>query len=187
MSNPIINISVLPLEIASEKKVVSDEEKVVESVIKDNKKKADETNNQILTKNSAKPITTKSKMKLKKKSGITDKLMCGAKVVLEFSERHPVATKIIKVAVPVIIGAIAEVTSKKERSNSGKTQLEVPTKQKPGINIQSNPVEKASEVVIKVVDVNERNSPDAHMVSPHSQRYNGVSKEKAAYQRGGKK
>ena len=68
MSNPIINISVLQLEIASEKKVV-------ESVIKDNKKKADETNNQILTKNSAKPITTKSKMKLKKKLGITDKLM----------------------------------------------------------------------------------------------------------------
>ncbi|GKU31431.1 teneurin-3 [Clostridium folliculivorans] len=187
LSNPIINISDLPSETVSDKKVVSDEEKVVESVIKDNKEKADETDNQILTKNSGKPITPKSKMGFKKKSGITDKILRGAKAVLEFSERHPVATKIIKASVPVVIGVVADFTSKKGRSNSEKAHLEVPIKQNPGISTQSNTVEKAIEVVTQVVDVIERNSPDEHMVGSHRQRYNGVYKEKAAYPRGGKK
>ena len=66
LSNPVINISDLPSETVSDKKVVSDEEKVVEGVIKDNTKKADETDNQILTKNSAELITPKSKVELKK-------------------------------------------------------------------------------------------------------------------------
>ena len=187
LSIPIINISVLPSETVSDKKVVSDEEKIVESVIKDNKEKADETDNQILTKNSAKPITPKSKVEFKKKSGFRDKFMRVAEAVLDFSERHPVATKIIKVGVPVVIGVVADVTSKRGRSNSWKTQLKVPTKQKPDISIQSNTLEKLSEVVTQVEVVQERNSPDAHMVDPHSQRYNGVLKEKAAYPRGGKK
>lgn len=187
LSNPIINISILPSETVSDKKSVSEEEKVVESVINDNKEKADEIDNQILTKNSAKPITPKSKMEFKKKSGITDKILRGAKAVLEFSERHPVATKIIKVGVPIVIGVVAEVTSQKGISNSGKTQLEVPTKQKPDISTQNNIVEKVSEVVTQFVDVTERNSPDEHMVGSHRQRYNGVYKEKAAYPRGGKK
>lgn len=187
LSNPIINISILPSETVSDKKVVSDEEKVVESVIKDNKEKADETDNQILTKNSAKPITPKSKVEFKKKSGFRDKFLLVAEAVLDFSERNPVATKIIKVGVPVVIGVVADVTSKRGRSNSGKTQLKVPTKQKPDISIQSNTLEKSSEVVTQVEVVQERNSPDAHMVGPHSQRYNGVLKEKAAYPRGGKK
>lgn len=186
LSNPIINISDLPSETVSDKKVVSDEEKVVEGVIKDNTKKADETDNQILTKNSAELITPKSKVELKKKSGIGDKILRAAEAVSEFSERHPVATKIIKVGVSVAIGVVADVASKRGRSNSGKTQLKVPTKQKPGISSQSNTLEKASEVVAQVAEVLERNSPGEHTVGPHRQRYKGVWKEKKAYPRGGK-
>ncbi|MCC0645672.1 teneurin-3 [Clostridioides sp. ZZV14-6150] len=189
LSNPIINISVLPSETISDKKVVSDEEKVEESVIKDSKDKADETDNQILTKNSAKPITPKSKVEFKKKSGFRDKFLRAAEAVLEFSERHPVATSIIKnVGVTIVIEVVANVTSKRGRSNSGETQLKVPTNQKPGSSIKSNTLEKASGVITQVEDVlHERNSPGMHMVGPHSQRYNGVLKEKAAYPRGGKK
>lgn len=186
LSNPIINID-LPSETVSDKKVVSDEEKVVEGVIKENTEKAYETDNQILTKNSAEPITSKSKVELKKKSGIGDKILHAAEAVLTFSERHPVATKIIKAVVPVALGVVADVASKRGRSNSRKTRLKVPTKQILGICSQSNIIEKTSEAVAQVKEVPERNSPCAHMVGSHSQRYNGVLKEKAAYPRGGKK
>lgn len=186
LSNPVINISDLPSGTVSDKKVVSDEEKVEEPVIKDNKEKVDETDKQILSKNSTEPITPKSKVELKKKSGIGDKILRAAKAVSEFSKRHPVATKIIKIVVPVAIGVVADVASKGGRSNSGKTRLIVPTKQKPGIRSQSNTLEKVSEVVAQVAEVLERNSPGAHTVRPHGQRYNGVWKEKAAYPRGGK-
>lgn len=186
LSNPIINID-LPSETVSDKKVVSDEEKVVEGVIKENTEKAYETNNQILTKNCAEPITPKSKVELKKKSAIGDKILHTVEAVLTFSERHPVATKIIKAVVPIAIGVVADVASKRGRSNSGKTRLKVPTKQILGIGSQSNIIEKTSEVVAQVKEVPERNSPCAHIVGPHSQRYNGVLKEKAAYPRGSKK
>jgi hypothetical protein len=187
LSNPIINISDLPSETVSDKKVVSDEEKVVEGVIKDNTEKTNKTDNQILTKNSAEPITPKSKAELKKKSGIGDKILRAAEAVLEFSEQHPVATTIIKVGVPLAIGVVADAASKRGRSNSGKAQLKVPTKQNTGINSQSSILEKVSEVVEQVAEVYERKAPCPHMVRPHPQRYKGVWKEKGAFPRGGKK
>lgn len=186
LSNPIINISDLPSETVSDNNVVSEEEKVVEDVIKDNKEKPNETDNQILTKNSTEPTTPKSKVDLKKKSSIGDKILRAAKAVSEFSEQHPVATKIILTVAPIVIGAVADVASKRGRNNSGKTQIKVPTKQLPGISSQNNILKKTSEVVVQVEGALERNSPGAHTVGSHSQRYYGVLKEKAAYPRGGK-
>lgn len=184
LSNPIINTSDLPSGTVSDKKAVSDEEKVEEGVIKDNSEKDDETDNQILLKNTAEPITPKSKVELKKKSGFGEKILRAVKGVWEFPVRHPVAIKIITVSVPVVIGVVSDVAAK--RSNSGKTQLKVLTKQKPRINSQSNTLEKANKVVAQVEDAIERNSPGENTVGPHKQRYKGVWKEKVAYSRGGK-
>ena len=187
LSNPIINISDLPADTVADKKIVSEEEKIIEGVIKDNTEKANETDKQILTKNSAEPITPKSKLEFKKKSGIGEKILRVAEAVSEFSERHAVATKIIMAVVPIAIEVVVDVASKRGRSNCGKTHLKVPTKQKSGISSQSNILEKTSRVFAQGEEVLERNSPGAHTVGPHSQRYNGVLKEKAAYPRGGKK
>ncbi|WP_303871931.1 teneurin-3 [Acetobacterium wieringae] len=184
LSNPIINTSDLPSGTVSDKKAVFDEEKVDDGVIIDNSEKDDKTDNQILLENTAEPITPKSKVELKIKSGFGDKILRAVKGVREFPVRHPVAIKIITVSVPVVIGVVSDVAAK--RSNSGKTQLKVPTRQNPRINSQSNTLEKANKVVAQAEDVIKRNSPGEHKVGPHKQRYKGVWKEKAAYSRGGK-
>ncbi|MDZ5723418.1 teneurin-3 [Acetobacterium sp. K1/6] len=186
LSNPITNISDLPLGTVSNKKVVSDEEKVIDDKTKDNSEIDDKTDNKIIFINSAEPITPKSKVELKKKSSFGDKILRATVTISKFSEQHPVATKIIMVGVPIVIGVASDVASKKVSSNSKKNQLKVPTKQKPVISSQSNTLEKASEFVAQVENVCERKSPLAHMVGSHEQRYHGVMKKKAAYSRGGK-
>lgn len=169
LSNPIANFSIPSSKTALDKKVS-------ESTSKNHKENVIETNNQILTKNN---------VEFKKNFYFRDKFQQIAEAVSDSSKQHHTTIKIISVGVSTAIGIFAVLTSEREKNNNRENQLKTPTKPMSDSSIENDVLNNSEEVVTSFEGT--RNSPDAHMVSPHSQRYNGVLKEKAAYSRGGKK
>ena len=144
-----------------------------------------------------KTITTKlvstPKTDIKQAKGFENTVKKAFKAVVDFSNRHPVLTGIVKAVGVAGLAAAADAVASGGRSGSGNSSSD-DYSYTPSRSGSSSFNDDNDEILTDDVDTDtsvERSSPKEHTVRPHGQHYikNGerVWIEKDAYPRGGKK
>mgnify|MGYP004494922387 FL=1 len=139
-----------------------------------------------------KPVST-PKTDIKQAKGFENTVKKAFKAVVDFSNRHPVLTGIVKAVGVVGLAAAADAVASGGRSGSGNSNSD-DYSYTPSRSGSSSFNDDNDEILTDDVDTDtsvERSSPKEHTVRPHGQHYikNGerVWIEKDAYPRGGKK
>lgn len=139
-----------------------------------------------------KPVNT-PKPDIKQAGGFGNTVKKAFKAVVDFSNRHPVLTGIVKVMGVAGLAAAADAVANGGRSSSGNGSSD-DYSYTPSRNGSGALDDSYDKILIDEADTDtlmERSSPKEHTVRPHGQHYikNGerVWIEKEAYPRGGKK
>lgn len=140
-----------------------------------------------------KPVNT-TKSDIKQAGGFGNTVKKGFKAVVDFSNRHPVLTGIVKAVGVAGLAATADAVANGGRSNSGNGSSDdySYTPSRSGSGSFNDYCDGDEVVTVDTYNSVERSSPEEHMVKGHGQHYHYKDgsvrwKEKDPYPRGGNK